>query len=682
MNTLLAFTVPFGLSALLIPVVKWISKKTDAWAKQNSRTIHHGIISRIGGIAIFLAFSIGMILFFTPDRSILGIYLCTSVMFLIGLWDDFMDLPAKFKFVLQVLAAMILLYYGVGVDALRILGWKITNPVVCAIFTILWIVGITNAINLLDGLDGLCGGMILVVLSIVCAISIVDRRGDMVLLSLILMGSILGFLLYNSHPASIFMGDCGSLFLGSMVASLSLLGFKSSTMMTLSFPILILLLPIIDTFSAILRRKIKKIPVDQADRSHLHHQLMKRFGQTNSVIIMCAITFGFGLSAFMYIYNRAAGLIAMVVLLFGIEIFIERTGMISSSFHPVHSMYRAFRRLLRKLFGKPNFEDLFEHGNQRTTESGDTQEIGIADKTVAAQAISRLPKPGLSGADAYAADGEMTNTMHVDLQTGAVQSSPASKLAGTLEEAALSSGLKQETLSSFESKKKQPAPVFEYISESNTMSYTDTNLDLPFRVGLMAYLHGDPNHTMELDDIVFDKSRVDTDYLDNQEHITAASRFRPSQSGKTKKSKTSSRSYTHSGLYAPQSAKELLAKVTGNKQSSAKPDTKMTSALQPSADSSSNGSLDQPNSSRLRSSTLDLASNPLAAKAARSAIGAASHKEKQEAQSIMNALTGMDAKTASTKSTSFNYALRVIKDSKSDSDSNLDSKNETDDSKN
>ena len=252
METLLAFVVPFCLSTLLIPLVKKVSIKTEAWAKQNERTIHHGIISRIGGIAIFIAFSVGLALFFKADRSILGIYLASSLMFLIGLWDDFLDLPAKFKFLLQVGCAMILLVFGVRVDTLRVLGVPITNTMITSIFTILWVVGITNAINFLDGLDGLCGGMILVVLSVVCSISIVDQRGDIVLLSLIMMGSILGFLLYNSHPASIFMGDCGSLFLGCMIASISLLGFKSSTMMTLSFPILILILPIIDTFSAIL----------------------------------------------------------------------------------------------------------------------------------------------------------------------------------------------------------------------------------------------------------------------------------------------------------------------------------------------------------------------------------------------------------------------------------------------
>lgn len=349
MQSLLALCTPFLISAALIPLIRILSGPSDAWAKTNSRTIHHGRISRIGGIAIYLAFSAGLLLFFQADRSILGVYLSSSMMFLIGLADDFLDLPARLKFILQILASLILLHYGVQVDAIRIFGFAITSPVLCMGFTILWVVGITNAINLLDGLDGLCGGMILVVLSVVTAVSIVDRRPDIVMLSLILSGSILGFLLYNAHPASIFMGDCGSLFLGSMIASLSLLGFKSSTALTLAFPILILILPIIDTFSAILRRRIKKIPVDQADKSHLHHQLLRRFGQTNAVVIMCGITFLFGMSAFVYIYSRMAGLCMMAVLILALEIFIERTGMIAERFHPVHSLVRWFRRTRQRI---------------------------------------------------------------------------------------------------------------------------------------------------------------------------------------------------------------------------------------------------------------------------------------------------------------------------------------------
>ncbi len=555
MNTILAFGVPFGLSALLIPFVKWISKLTDAWAKQNSRTIHHGIISRIGGIAIFLSFSIGMILFFKPDRSILGIYLCTSLMFLIGLWDDFVDLPAKFKFLLQVLAALILLYYGVGVDTLRILGWKITNPVVCAAFTVVWVVGITNAINLLDGLDGLCGGMILVVLSIVCAISIVDRRGDMVLLSLILMGSILGFLLYNSHPASIFMGDCGSLFLGSTIASLSLLGFKSSTMMTLSFPILILLLPIIDTFSAILRRKIKRIPMDQADRSHLHHQLMKRFGQTNSVIIMWGFTFGFGLSAFIYIYNRIAGLVVMCVLLFCIEVFIERTGMISSSFHPVHSIYRAFRKLLRKIFGRQNFEDLFD-------QSEDNSKAGSK-----AQADAKK-----------------------DSEASFQEKQPSTAASASL----------------------KPGKIARFVSDSQTMSFTDTSLDLKIRDELMASMHEGRDSTLELSDVLFEKTRLDSDFNAadlNAGNVTAASLFRPQKpKEKRDRQKATVGNYTHTGVYETST-----------------PEQSSNAAIRKDGSDSKIASVDE---------------------ITRIAIEQASHQERKEAQSIMQALTGIEVRAS------------------------------------
>lgn len=346
MNILCALLLPFALSGLLIPVVKKLSGPSDAWAKQNERTIHHGRISRIGGIAIYLAFSITMALLYPTDRAILGVYLASSVMFFTGLVDDFLDLPAKVKLLFQVISALILLYFGIHVDTLRIFGISFEFPVLSGMFTILWVVGISNAINLLDGLDGLCGGMILVILSVVIAISIVDRRFDIVLISLILMGSILGFLIYNAHPASIFMGDCGSLFLGCMIASISLLGFKSSTALTLAFPILILILPITDTLSAIVRRALKHQRFDHPDKSHLHHLLMRRFGQTKSVIIMCGITFLSGISAFIYILSKPVGLVVILTLCIAVELFIERTGMISEKYHPMiglwHRMHRGF----------------------------------------------------------------------------------------------------------------------------------------------------------------------------------------------------------------------------------------------------------------------------------------------------------------------------------------------------
>lgn len=336
MKQLQSLLTAFLISLLLIPLLKRVSIKAKAYAKQNKRTVHHGRISRIGGIAIYAAFAISMELFIEPDRALIGAFLASSLMFFTGLADDFYDLKPGIKLLFQILAALLLISYGVKTDALHLpLGVVIDNQIVSTLFTLVWVVGITNAVNLTDGLDGLAGGISLVVFTIVASISLVDHRFDMITLSLIMCGALLGFLVYNAHPASIFMGDCGSLFIGCMAASVSLMGFKSSTILTLALPILIMMLPIIDTLSAILRRKIRGHSFSTADKNHLHHQLMKRFGHGNTVIIMCGITFLFGLSAFLYIYSRRLGLFLILILLCVIEVFIEKTGMISPSYRPV-----------------------------------------------------------------------------------------------------------------------------------------------------------------------------------------------------------------------------------------------------------------------------------------------------------------------------------------------------------
>lgn len=364
MEFLLTIAVPFFLSLILTPVIKKISVPARAYARENKRTVHHGKISRIGGIAIYTAFAVSMALFVEPDRSLQGVFAACSLMFFTGLWDDFFDMKPFVKMIFQFLAASILIFFGIRTDALHLpFGIVIDNTWVSFLFTVIWVIGITNAVNLTDGLDGLAGGMSLVVFSIVLSISLVDHRPDMVSLSLIICGALLGFLVYNAHPASIFMGDCGSLFLGCLIASTSLLGFKSSTVLTLALPILILLLPIIDTLSAIARRKIKGESFSTADRSHLHHQLLKRFGHEKTVIIMCGITFLFGLAAFLYIYNKKAGILLILMLLLLIEIFIERTGMISRNYRPVLGL---LHRILSKSAGETADE---KTGNAKKTGS-------------------------------------------------------------------------------------------------------------------------------------------------------------------------------------------------------------------------------------------------------------------------------------------------------------------------
>ena len=296
--------IPLIISTLLTPFIKRYSIYAKSYALENERTVHHGKISRIGGVAIYLAFFITMAFFVSTDRALSGIVIGGSIMFFAGLIDDLIDMKPIVKLALEIAAAIVLIYYGVSVDVIRIFGVVIDIPFLTVLFTVIWIAGITNAVNLMDGLDGLAGGMSVVILVVIGCLALVERRIDVVTITFILAGATFGFLIFNAHPASIFMGDCGSLFLGFMISAISLLGFKSSTIVTLALPMLLLMLPIIDTLSAILRRTLKGMKFMQADKSHIHHLLMKQFGHGKTVIIMCGITSLFGLSAFIYMINK------------------------------------------------------------------------------------------------------------------------------------------------------------------------------------------------------------------------------------------------------------------------------------------------------------------------------------------------------------------------------------------
>ena len=308
--------LPFLISVILTPLVKQYSIYCGAYAKENKRTVHHGKISRIGGVAIYLAFIITMAIFVKADRQIKGLVIGSSIMFFTGLIDDLIDIKPLVKLTLEVIAALVLIYFGISVDIIRLpLGIQIDT-------------------------------------GIIGSIAIIERRSDLLSIAFILAFGTLGFLVYNAHPASIFMGDCGSLFLGFMISAISLLGFKSSTILTLALPILLLMLPIIDTLSAILRRTLKGMKFMEADKSHIHHLLMRQFGHRNTVIIMCGLTALFGLSAFAYMINRNIGFLVMVIILLAVEIFIEKSAMISEKFHPLIGLWHRIQRKSRKIFKK------------------------------------------------------------------------------------------------------------------------------------------------------------------------------------------------------------------------------------------------------------------------------------------------------------------------------------------
>lgn len=343
------FVLPLILSLIGVPIAKKIGLKLGIYAEENQRTVHHGKIVRMGGLAIYIAFMISMAVFVKADDTLNGILLGGLVVFIGGLLDDIFDLKPIIKLGFQIAAALIAIFVGqVYLPSFTLpFGIMIDSIFVTGFISFVWIVGITNAINLIDGLDGLSGGISFIVTCTVGVLGFFMGRRDICILSLILAGSILGFLKYNFHPASIFMGDCGALFLGYMIATISLLGFKTTAFITLGLPILMLFIPISDTIIAIIRRKLKGQKISEADRSHLHHILMYKLdlGHRNTVLILYAVTLLFGISAVVSYFDKTLGAVLVIILVFCAEIFIEKTGMINPKFHPLLGLWR---RILRK----------------------------------------------------------------------------------------------------------------------------------------------------------------------------------------------------------------------------------------------------------------------------------------------------------------------------------------------
>lgn len=343
-----SYIISTTVSFILIPLVNKIALNLKIYAHENKRTIHHGVIARLGGLGIYLAFMLCATLFLKADTQINAILIAGFVIFSLGYFDDIYELSPKVKLLFQAIAALIVIYGGdiylreIDIPVLTFLDYK---PIRIFI-TFIWIVGVTNAINLIDGLDGLCAGVSIIVLVVIAFTSVRGMRTDIALISILLAGSISGFLFYNFHPASIFMGDSGSLFIGFMISCISLLGFgyKTSAFFTLGAPIVMLAIPIMDTLAAILRRKLKGKSFSEADREHLHHALMFKLelGQTRSVLILYMTTILFGISAYVFTYNDTVGFVMFLSLVVIFELFIEYSGMISVHYKPLLSIVNLF----------------------------------------------------------------------------------------------------------------------------------------------------------------------------------------------------------------------------------------------------------------------------------------------------------------------------------------------------
>lgn len=345
-SLIMSFVVTMIISIIMIPVVMKAGKQLGIVAHKDKRTVHKVEVPRIGGYAIYISFLIGAVIFLKTDPQINAILIGGFLVFFVGLIDDVHDLSPKTKLIVELIAALIVILYGdIYLKGFDFLPSNLL-PVIPGIITVLWIVGITNAINLIDGLDGLSSGISIIVLFTISMTSLTSGRTDIASLSLVLAGAIMGFLFYNFHPAKIFLGDCGALYIGFMISVISLLGFgyNVSTFFTLGAPIVVLMVPIMDTLIAIVRRKINHKKFSEADRAHLHHNLMfkLKLGHRKSVLVLYGVTFLFSLTSYIYLYDATLGTLMFVILMFIFELFIEMTSMVSQKYKPVLAIVNIF----------------------------------------------------------------------------------------------------------------------------------------------------------------------------------------------------------------------------------------------------------------------------------------------------------------------------------------------------
>ena len=304
---ILAFVLAFIISFCTTPLAKKIAFKVGAIAQPRKRDMHKKPIPRMGGIAIVTGFLVT--LFITIRyitildwRQIIGISIGAIIIFLLGFFDDIYELNARLKFLIQILAATIVALSGITIKFISIPLFNDTPLLLDMLaipITVVWIVGITNAVNFIDGLDGLAAGVSSIASLCLMVLSIHSGYPIAVLLTAILAGSCLGFLPYNFNPASIFMGDTGSTFLGFILGVTSILGLlKGYTLITILVAVLILGLPVFDTAFAIIRRLLSGKPITSPDRGHLHHRLVDRgYSHKRAVITLYGISGVFGLSA-------------------------------------------------------------------------------------------------------------------------------------------------------------------------------------------------------------------------------------------------------------------------------------------------------------------------------------------------------------------------------------------------
>lgn len=324
-NVFIIILTTFLTSLILTHLMIKISKNMNIMDIPNERSVHKKPTPLLGGIAIFLSFLFGFILFGNQNPLMISILIASFLILLLGIFDDIKPIKARYKFIIHILVALIVVFYGgLKLTHVDIFGLSLNFKWMSPYVTILIIVGIINAVNLIDGLDGLCAGISSIYFLTIGVIALILNKfnGLDIILSFIMLGATLGFLVFNYPPAKIFMGDTGSTFLGLMISVIMLLGFKTVTLTSLLIPLVLLILPITDTLFAIIRRALNKKPIGQADKEHIHHQLLKHLSTRKTILVIYIVDLIFSVVSIFYAIGKKKEMIIFYILLMFILLYL------------------------------------------------------------------------------------------------------------------------------------------------------------------------------------------------------------------------------------------------------------------------------------------------------------------------------------------------------------------------
>jgi len=321
-----------------------------------ARRIHKKSMPTMGGITIYLSFYLAaFFLLPIPDSQLFPLFIASSLIVITGIVDDIFELSPVIKLLGIISAAVVIYFYGdVALETMTFPYFgTVSFGGLQLPFTVLWIVGFTNAINLIDGLDGLASGISMIALTTMGIIGFFFLTIEEVSVSVmifILVAAIAGFWPYNFHPASVFLGDTGALFLGFMISVFSLQGLKNATLISLVLPVIIMGIPITDTLFAMIRRKVNKQSIVVADKSHIHHRLMTLgLSHRQTVLAIYSVSAIFSIIALLYNFSTLLGsiLLTVFVIIF-VLLFVEIIGLVSEDRRPILDKLKHFAEKLNK----------------------------------------------------------------------------------------------------------------------------------------------------------------------------------------------------------------------------------------------------------------------------------------------------------------------------------------------